>query len=156
MACGQAQLMTRLSSAKYLRGSKGQQCTIRITDVCTGDTETVIAAHIRDRHTGRGVKASDISVANCCWACHERLDGRAKMPDGFLITGPEWLFYALRGLQETLEQRFEAGLLIVPVDAETPSMERAVKPRRPVSERTKIPSRKMQTGKRAWKPKHES
>jgi hypothetical protein len=144
--------MTRLSSAKYLRGSKGQRCTIRITDVCAGDTETVIAAHIRDRHTGRGIKASDISVANCCWACHERLDGRAKMPDGFLITDQDWLFYALRGLQETLEQRIEAGLLIFPHDAPE---ERVPKPRKPKSERKAINSRPFPKQSRGWRKKEE-
>lgn len=147
--------MGRISSKKYLAGSRGANCTMRIPGVCNGDSSTVIPAHIRDRHTGRSQKASDISTANCCSNCHDFFDGRSWR-QGEVITKEEWLFYALRGLQETLEQRFEAGLLIVPIDAETPPMDRPVKPRKPKAERTRIPSRKMQSGKSAWKPKHES
>lgn len=98
--------MTRLSSKAYLAGSKGQQCTLRIVGVCNGDPTTVVPAHIHDRHKGGGNKASDISVANACSACHAKFDGQA----GKLLTRDEWFFYALRGLQETLEQRIEARL----------------------------------------------
>lgn len=132
-----------IRSKKYLAGSRGQQCTLRIPNVCTGDVDTVVPAHIRDRHKGGGTKASDISVANACWACHEVFDGRARTPDGSYLVGLQWYVYALRGLQETLEQRFEAGLLIVPVDAETLPMERPVKPRKPRDQRKKIASRPM-------------
>jgi len=131
-----------IHSRKYLAGSKGETCKLRIPGVCTGDTETVIPAHIRDRHTGRGIKASDLSVTDACWACHEVFDGRAKMPDGFLITGPEWLHYALRGLQETLEGREAKGLLFVPKDAFTPASDRPVKARKPPEQRAKIHQRK--------------
>lgn len=81
-----------------------------------------------------GMKASDLSVVDGCSGCHFCMDQN-------MLTKEEWLFYALRGLQETLEQRFEAGLLIVPVDAETPPMERVVKPRKPRDQRKKIASR---------------
>ena len=48
-------------------------------------------------------------------------------------------FYALRGLQDTLEARESKGLLIVPKDIEQPSSARPVKPRKPKAERTKLP-----------------
>ena len=74
------------------------------------------------------------------------MDGRS-----IVLSREDWLFYALRGLQETLQQRFEAGLLYVPVDVETPA---SVKPRKPKSERKPIPKpsdpwpkRKMQSRK---------
>lgn len=126
--------MTRISSKKYLAGSRGQPCTFRIPGHCNNDWTTVVPCHVRDRHTGGGQKASDISVANGCSGCHFAFDQN-------LISREDWLFYALRGLQETLEQRFAAGLLIVPIDAEVPSMERPVKPRKPREQRKKIPSR---------------
>ena len=129
--------MSRISSKKYLAGSRGQECTFRIPGICDRNTETVVPCHIRDRHTGGATKASDISIANGCFSCHALMDGRSGT-----LSDVDWLYYALRGLQETLEQRFEAGLLIVPVDAEKP-MERAVKPRKPKEQRTKIPSRPM-------------
>lgn len=126
--------MSRVASKKYLSGSRGQQCTLRIPGVCNNDPATVVPAHIRDRHKGGGTKASDISIANACSHCHAKFDGQLGAP----LSEAEWLFYALRGLQETLEQRHEAGLLIAPLDAPKPS---TVKIRKPKSERTKIPSR---------------
>lgn len=121
--------MSRISSAKYLSGSKGQECSMRIPGHCVGGTETTVPAHIRDRHKGGGNKASDISVANACFGCHSAFDTGK-------LTHEEWLTYALRGLQETLEQRHEAGLLIVPID---PKHAKTIKPRKPAEKRTAIP-----------------
>ena len=67
-----------------------------------------------------------------------------------MISKEDWLFYALRGLQETLQQRFEAGLLIVPVDVETPAGDRPVKPRKPKDQRTPITNRKDPWPKRGF------
>jgi hypothetical protein len=136
--------VTRISSRKYLAGSRGQPCTLRIPGVCTGNTETTVPAHIRDRHTGRGQKASDISVCDACAACHAKFDGQAGEP----LPRADWLFYALRGLQETLEGRIAAGLLFLSQDVVKPFAERTTKPRKPPSERTKIPhntARKIQS-----------
>lgn len=130
--------MARISSAKYLAGSRGAACKLRIPGVCTGDVETTAPAHIRDRHTGRGVKASDLSVADACFACHEVFDLRAKLPNGTFLTGEDWLHYALRGLQDTLEGRVEAGLLFVSHDVVKSFDERPVKPRKPPEQRAKI------------------
>lgn len=133
--------MTRISSSKYLAGSRGATCKLQIPGVCTGDVETTVPAHIRDRHTGRGRKASDLSVADACFACHEVFDLRAKLTNGTFLTGEDWLHYALRGLQDTLESRVEAGLLFVSQDVIKTFDERPVKPRKPASQRTKIFSR---------------
>lgn len=67
-----------------------------------------------------------------------------------ILSREDWLFYALRGLQETLQQRFEAGLLIVPVDVETPASERPANPRKPKDQRTPIPKRKAPWPKRGF------
>ena len=106
--------MTRIASTKYLAASRGENCKFRIEGVCCGDVATVVPMHIRDRHTGGAIKASDISVGDGCWACHEVFDRRAKMPSGDYITEAEWNFYALRALQETLEGRIERGVLKLP------------------------------------------
>lgn len=126
--------MTRISSRRYLAGSRGETCKLRIPGVCTNDTETVIPAHIRDRHTGRSIKASDLSVTDACFACHEVFDGRNGT-----LPREDWLYYALRGLQDTLEAREAKGLLIVPKDIERPSSARPTKPRKPKAERAKLP-----------------
>lgn len=130
-----------IRSKKYLAGSRGQQCTLRIPGVCNNDPDTVVPAHIRDRHKGGGTKASDLSVANACSSCHAVFDGQAMARTGIPLAPEDWLFFALRGLQETLEQRFEAGLLIVPVDAETPPLDRPIKPRKAKEDRAKIAGR---------------
>lgn len=106
--------MKRLSSKKYRDGSRDQPCRLRIAGVCTGGGETTVFAHIRDRHTGRGIKASDISGADACFACHAVFDGQGSIT----LSREDWLFYALRGLQETLEARIGAEILIFPHDPE--------------------------------------
>lgn len=126
-------------SKKYLAGSRGQQCSLRIPGYCNYDPDTVVPCHIRDGGKGTGNKASDLSVANGCSGCHRAFDLN-------LISREDWLFYALRGLQETLEQRVRAGLLVVPQDIETPMLERPIKARRPKEQRTKI----AQPDKREW------
>lgn len=129
-----------IRSKKYLAGSKGATCAFRIPGVCNGDWSTTVPCHIRDGNNGMGQKASDISVSNGCSACHDAMDGRSMV-----LSREDWLFYALRGLQETLQQRFEAGLLIVPVDTEAPLMSKPIKPRKPKDQRKKIPSRPFRT-----------
>ena len=136
--------MTRISSAKYLAGSRGATCKLQIAGVCTGDIETTVPAHIRDRHTGRSQKASDLSVADACFACHEVFDLRAKLPNGTFLTGEDWLFYALRGLQDTIEGRVDSGLLFVSQDAVKTFHERPAKARKP-ARKTEWPSRPMQS-----------
>jgi len=126
-----------IRSRKYLDGSRGATCKLRIPGHCVGGTETTVACHIKDGSNGMGMKASDLSVLDGCAGCHRAFDLN-------MMSREDWLFYALRGLQETLEQRFEAGLLIVPVDVETPPMERPIKPRKPKEQRTKILSRPFQ------------
>lgn len=121
-------------SRHYLDGAKGSECTLNITGVCTGNTETTISAHIRDEHHGRSVKASDLSTCDACMACHDVFDGRTHQP----LTVEEWYFYALRGLQRTLERRRKQARLIVRLDPERLSTERPAKkasPSKPIPKR---------------------
>ena len=140
--------MTALRSRKYLAGSKGATCKLRIAEVCQGGTDTVIPAHIRDRHTGRSVKASDMSVSDACFACHEVFDRRAKLPSGEYLSEADWHFYALRGLQDTLEARVEAGLVFVPLDPPKPFHDRPAAKRKPPEQRAKIPHGETKWGSR--------
>jgi hypothetical protein len=140
-----------IRSRKYLDGSRGQQCTLQITGVCTGDVETTVAAHIRDEGTGGGKKADDISIADACWACHRVFDGHGHTP----LTELEWLQYALRGFQRTLRNRVERKIVIVPLDPERLSSERPVPARKPKAERKAIPAsdRPIPRRKDAWPAK---
>ncbi len=124
-----------IRSRKYLDASRGQPCTLQITGTCTGNTETTVAAHVRDETFGMAQKADDISVVDACQACHDVFDGRTHRP----LTEAEWNFYARRGLQRTLRNRVLRGIVIIPLDAERLSSERPVKPRKPPEQRTPIP-----------------
>ena len=90
-------------------------------------------AHIRDENKGIGNKASDISGADACFACHAKFDGQ----DGFPLMNQEWLFYALRGIQRTIENRIARGIMIVPIDAKkVPRVKSKPKgPKKPIKSR---------------------
>jgi hypothetical protein len=81
---------------------------------CTGGGEDSIFAHFADRHYGRSQKASDTSGGDCCMWCHDRMDRRAKMIDGTLISEADYDFYARRAIAETIEDRIERGILKLP------------------------------------------
>lgn len=137
-----------IRSKAYLRAARDQPCSIGIPGVCTGNTETTVGAHIRDEHTGRGVKASDISLCDACAACHAALDFQS----GVNLSKEEWLYYALRGMQRTLENRIHRGIISIPLDEPTPARDKPVKPRKPREQRAKIntgstnwPTRKLQS-----------
>lgn len=141
-------MVNAIRSKHYLSGSKGATCKLRIPGVCTGNVETTVPAHIRDRHTGRSIKASDLSVADSCFACHEVFDGRAKIhidsEHGEYLSREAWLLYALHGLQDTLESRVERGYLTLKQDSDKHA--RPAKPRKPKSARRPIPAgRKLQS-----------
>jgi hypothetical protein len=104
--------VTRISSRSYLDGARGQPCTLRIAGVCTGGGDDTVPAHVRDRHTGRSIKASDCSVADACAACHAKFDGQSGEP----LSKEDWLIYALRGIQETLENRIGRGIVTLALD----------------------------------------
>lgn len=121
-------------SSKYRDGSRDQPCTLRIPG-CDGGGETTVFAHIRDRHTGRSIKASDISGADACFWCHAVFDRRQKTLSGEYLSDFDWLLFALRGLQETQENRIARGLLLVTQDA---VRDKPVKPRKPRGQRRTI------------------
>lgn len=146
--------MTALVSPAYLAGSKGAPCTFRIPGACWDDPSTVVPMHIRDRHTGKAKKASDLSVGDGCFGCHEVFDRRAKLPEGRYLTNEEWLFYALRALQDTLERRKDIGLIVVAGDAELrPRREPAPRPRKPKAERRSIPAGRPLESRSTFAPK---
>ena len=130
-----------LRSRKYRDGSRGQHCKLRIAGVCEDNRETTVFCHFPDRHYGKSQKASDTSGADGCQRCHDVMDRRVKMPNGDLISREDWLFYALRGIQETLEDRVARGIVVVPLDPERLSSDRTVPKRKPKSERKAIPAR---------------
>lgn len=141
-----------IRSKKILRHARGQPCLLALPG-CTCEPETTVFAHLNGGAFGKGMgqKASDIAGMFAGFECHSRYDQRTTG-----LTEAELNAALLKAVIATWEVLIRDGIIIVPVDAETLPMDRVVKPRKTPSERTKIPSRKMQSGKRAWKPKHES
>lgn len=60
--------------------AKGKPCLVRIPTVCNHDPATTVLAHIRMAGTcGMGLKPPDTCAAWCCSACHDLIDGRARV-----------------------------------------------------------------------------
>lgn len=147
--CHKGRRMTRIASRKYIDGSRGRPCKLRIAGICTGGGEDTVFAHIRDQHTGRSIKASDVSGADACRACHAKFDGHAGDP----LSQEDWLFYAVRGLQETLEDRIRRGIVIVPLDPEQLSHDKPAPKRKPPEQRRAIPKGKPMESRSDWPAK---
>jgi hypothetical protein len=57
---------------KYARG---QNCQVRLPDICNHNPETVVLAHFRLMNvSGAGLKSPDLIAAWCCSACHTYVD----------------------------------------------------------------------------------
>ena len=92
-----------MKSRKYLDGARGQACVI-----CEKDDGTVVACHLPSWGigigTGMGQKAPDWLVADCCSACHHKLDHGEWRRDYQV---------RMRALCLTMKRRIEQGLLSV-------------------------------------------
>ena len=130
-------------SRAYLDGARGETCKLRFVGVCNHNRETVVACHIHDTNFGMARKAHDFSIIDGCSDCHMFLD------HGWVgkISAEDRLRHIVRGLQETLLNRIERGIVPMPLDRETPRRDKPTKPRKPVGERAKIaaPARPMQS-----------
>lgn len=69
----------RVISQQLRDSARGQECQVRIPDVCNGNPDTVVLAHYRMAGTcGTGIKPPDFMASWCCSSCHDVLDGRQK------------------------------------------------------------------------------
>lgn len=62
--------------SKLRKSAKGQECTVRIPQICNFDPDTSVLAHVSGGGMGR--KQEDHKAAIACSACHDVLDGRVK------------------------------------------------------------------------------
>lgn len=131
-----------IRSQKILRSAKGQTCAFRFPGICQGGTETTVWAHLNGGRFGKGMgmKAHDILGGHACFWCHAYLDGgHATHPR---MGHDQFLECILGGVTETLVRLIVSGLVVVPLDKETPASEHRSKPRVPKSERQAISQRK--------------
>lgn len=123
-----------IRSQKILRSAKGAPCALRLPGICNNDPETTVWAHLNSYGKGMGMKTHDILGFPACSSCHAEYDTGKNRSQ---YTGD-----ALRALCETLVGLVRSGLMIVPLDKETLSSERPIKPRKPPEQRQAIPARK--------------
>ena len=65
--------------SKIRKSARGEECQVRIPNVCNFDPETTIFAHLCGGGMGR--KRSDLHGAYCCSSCHDEVDGRTMRAD---------------------------------------------------------------------------
>lgn len=99
----------RIISTKLRNSARGQECMFQIPGVCNHNPETTVFCHIRDDGKGMGNKASDLSGAFGCSACHDVIDQHR-------LSKEDELYFSLRAMQRTHENWVKRGLMIVPRD----------------------------------------
>jgi len=91
------------------KSARGQPCLVRIPDVCNGNPETTVLAHIRRGGVaGTGIKPPDVCGVFACHACHDAIDRRSNISS---ITPLEIDGYILDAQQRTLAHWYREGLL---------------------------------------------
>jgi len=60
--------------SKLRKSARGQDCQVRLPNVCNFSPETTVLAHLSGG--GIGGKKSDIHGSFCCSNCHDAIDGR--------------------------------------------------------------------------------
>jgi hypothetical protein len=128
-----------IRSQKVLRHAKGQPCSARFPGICNGNPETTVFCHLNGAAFGKGmgVKAHDVLGFFGCSDCHMAYDLGHGTKD--------WLAgdmhkLVLEAVCTTWIVLIRDGIVIVPLDPERLSSERQVAPRKPKSERARVPS----------------
>lgn len=127
-----------IRSKKVTRSAQGQPCFLALPGICNHNPETTVWAHLNGAAFGKGagVKAHDIAGFPACSDCHFAYDQHKTG-----LTDAELSQALLRAVVNSWVMLIERGIVIVPLDAETPLMDRPVKPRKPADQRKKIASR---------------
>ena len=90
----------KIVSKKIRQSAKGESCTLRIPNVCNGNAETTVFAHLNTRFKGTGNKSPDIFGVYACSDCHSALDSN-------LVNKED----QLRALTETQMKLYIKGLI---------------------------------------------
>ncbi len=91
-------------SQKLRDSARGQDCAMQVSEVCNGNQETVVLAHVNVDGGKMGGKSEDVSACFACAACHEWLDQhRGSVEDE--------LFYTRRAMVRTWIVWIEKGIL---------------------------------------------
>ena len=88
------------------KSARGQECQVRLYQICQGLDETVVLAHLPGG--GVGGKGFDIAASFCCFQCHDVIDGRVQTD---LYTKDDLMLAHLQGVMRTQSIWIKAGLL---------------------------------------------
>ena len=88
------------------QSARGQQCQVRLYQICKGHDETVVLAHLGG--AGVGGKNWDSAAAFCCFDCHSIVDNRVQTD---LYTQDEIKLAHLQGVMRTQSIWIKQGLL---------------------------------------------
>ena len=91
--------------SKIRKSARGEDCQVRIPNICNFNPETTVLAHLNGG--GAGMKHLDIHGAYCCSSCHDAVDGRAKTG----IDPMQLELWFLDGIIRTQKILFEKGLI---------------------------------------------
>lgn len=96
-----------MKSNALRQSARGQECCFAIVGICNGNPETVVLCHLPDESHGMALKATDVSAAFACSACHDVIDRRTWCEE---YEEHRW-FYNYRAMIRTLSKWFELGLI---------------------------------------------
>lgn len=91
---------------KLRQSARGQECQVRLYQICRGRNDTVILAHLPGG--GVGGKGFDTAASFCCFECHDAIDGRVQTD---LYTQDEIKLAHLQGVMRTQSIWIKQGLL---------------------------------------------
>lgn len=98
--------------SKITESARGEECKVRLPDVCNFNSETTIWAHANGLSAGKGkgLKSPDALGTYACSACHDVIDGRVPRPSG--MTREDVLLAFCEGHQRSFIKLLEKGLVI--------------------------------------------
>jgi hypothetical protein len=89
------------------KASAGQDCTLRLPEVCREDPAYTVGAHLRMFNlAGMAQKPDDLFLVDACDQCHDALDRRSSGPR---VSAEDILLALIR----TQQRRRAAGLIVL-------------------------------------------
>lgn len=94
--------------SKITQSARGEQCQIRLPDICNHDPATTVLAHANGSAAGKGIgmKSLDVLSAYACSACHDEVDRRTRKLEKDYVMLCFW-----QGHARTLRILVEKGLV---------------------------------------------
>ena len=102
--------------SRIAKSAKGEECQVRMPNICNHNPETTIFAHINGG--GMGMKQPDTEGAYCCSTCHDMLDGRAVNYAAMTAEQCEYFNMSLKlhhheGAMRTRKILIDKGLIMI-------------------------------------------